>query len=131
MSLTLNGRHYWTNATYRQYFSLQEDGGMLENDSYSQNNDFNYNYFSIDLIYSWQFAPGSIFTIGYKNIIETQDQEIVYNFGKNFNQTITSPQTNTVSLKLIYFFDYLYLKRKPKNKTVSNVYDFLNLGDKS
>jgi hypothetical protein len=131
MSLTLNGRHYWTNAAYRHYFSLQEDGGMVENDSYAQNNDFSYNYFSIDLIYSWQFAPGSIFTIGYKNIIETQDQEIVYNFGKNFNQTITSPQTNTVSLKLIYFFDYLYLKRKPKNKTLSNVYDFLNLGDKS
>lgn len=116
MSLTLNGRHYWTNAAYRQYFNLEHDGDITPYDSYTGNNDFSYNYFSIDLIYSWQFAPGSFLSVAYKNIIETQDQEIIYSFGKNFNQTINSPQTNTVSLKLIYFFDYLYLKRWTKKK---------------
>ncbi|MGV3630226.1 MAG: DUF5916 domain-containing protein [Bacteroidota bacterium] len=116
MSLTLNGRHYWTNAAYRQYFNLEDNGDITRNHDYSGNNDFSYNYFSIDLIYSWQFAPGSFLSVGYKNIIETQDQEIIYSFGKNFNQTIQSPQTNTVSLKLIYFFDYLYLKKWAKRK---------------
>lgn len=131
MSLTVNGRHYWTNAAYSHYFNLEEDGSTTEITTYDQNNDFNYNYFSIDVVYSWQFAPGSFLSVAYKNIIETQNEMIVYNFGKNFNETISSPQTNTFSLKLIYFFDYLYLKRKPKNKTLSNVYEFLNLGDKS
>ncbi|MCE3294795.1 MAG: hypothetical protein K0R65_509 [Crocinitomicaceae bacterium] len=116
MSLTLNGRHYWTNAAYSQYFNLEENGDITRTDTYSGNNDFSYNYFSVDLIYSWQFAPGSFLSLAYKNIIETQDQEIIYSFSKNFNQTIQSPQTNTVSLKLIYFFDYLYLKRWTKNR---------------
>lgn len=114
MSLTLNGRHYWSKAAYLQYFSLEHNGDVTRNDTYAGNNDFNYNYFSVDLIYSWQFAPGSFLSLAYKNIIETQDQEILYSFGKNFSQTIDSPQTNTVSLKLIYFFDYLYLQNRLK-----------------
>ncbi|MFZ5551880.1 MAG: DUF5916 domain-containing protein [Bacteroidota bacterium] len=114
MALTLNARHYWTTVDYRHYFTLEEDGNAIENTSYNYNNNLSYNFVSIDLIYSWQFAPGSIFSVGYKNIIEKQDMDIIYRFGKNFNETISSPQTNTVSLKLIYYFDYLYLKRLGK-----------------
>ncbi len=116
MSLTLTGRHYWSKAAYRQYFKLEDNGDITRNENYTGNNDFNYNYFSVDVIYSWQFAPGSFLSVAYKNIIETQGQEIIYSYGKNFNQTIASPQTNTLSLKLIYYFDYLYLKKGVKRK---------------
>lgn len=124
MSISLNARHYWVNATYRNYLNLEENGETTPLDSYGFNNDFSYNYLSIDLVYSWQFAPGSFLSLAYKNIIERQDQEIIYSFGKNFGQTINSPQTNTISFKLIYYFDYLYVKawqnkRKFKKQSIN------------
>jgi hypothetical protein len=111
MSLSLTARHYWSTAVYRKYFNLEQNGALTAFD-YPFNNNFSYNYLSIDLIYSWQFAPGSILTAGYKNIIETQSSNVVQDYGKNITETIDAPQTNTFSLRLIYFFDYLYLKSR-------------------
>jgi hypothetical protein len=112
MALTLNARHYWSTGKYREYFTLLDDGNVESNSAYAVNNNFNYNVFNIDLVYSWQFAPGSNLSIAYKNAIETSTDVIGVNYAENFKTTMRSPQLNSVSLKVIYYLDYLYLKKK-------------------
>lgn len=111
MSLALNARHYWTTGEYKRYFTLDNEGDLNDNTIYTGDNNFNYNVFNIDMVYSWQFAPGSILSVVYKNAIETEDQVIVRQFDKNFRTTIQSPQTNSLSIKLLYYLDYLSLRK--------------------
>lgn len=115
MSITLNARHYWSSGNYRHYLNLEKDGSVTDFSNYTTNHNFSYNVFNIDLIYSWQFAPGSIISIGYKNIIENQTQEIPKSLGNDLQQVFESPQTNSFSLRVLYFLDYLYLKKKNNN----------------
>ena len=112
MSLTLNARHYWTTGKYRLYYTLLDDGQIQANDTYglTNNNDFNYNVFNIDLVYSWQFAPGSNLSVVYKNYIEDQISTVTKNVFDNFSRVIDLPQTNSVSVKLIYYLDYQKMK---------------------
>jgi len=112
MSLSLVARHYWSTGHYVKYFNLQDDGTLLENQNYVVNNDFSYNAFNVDIVYSWQFHPGSQLLLVYKNAIETQDNIIASRFTRNFNNTIDSPQTNSISLKLLYYLDYQSLRKK-------------------
>ncbi|HLG35982.1 MAG TPA: DUF5916 domain-containing protein, partial [Bacteroidia bacterium] len=112
MALTLNARHYWSTGEYRQYLTLLADGSVQDNSAYPYNHNFNFNVFNIDFVYSWQFAPGSNLSIVYKNAIETATGKITVNLAEDFKTTLRAPQSNSVSLKVIYYLDYLYLKKK-------------------
>lgn len=114
MALTLNARHYWSTGEYREYFTLLPDGNVESNSEYAVNNNFNYNVFNIDLVYSWQFAPGSNLSFAYKNAIETSSDKIRVNLADDFKTTLDAPQLNSFSLKVIYYLDYLYLKKREK-----------------
>lgn len=114
MSLTLNSRHYWNTGEYSKYFTLRDDGEIIENAEYQGNHNFNYNAFYIDALFSWQFAPGSNLTLSYKNLIEHEGQGIIHNYTRNLNQVMDSPQTNSVSVKLLYYLDYQYIKKAGK-----------------
>lgn len=112
--LSLNARHYWSRGKYFQYFTLLENGRLSKTDSYTGINDFNSNFFNIDLVYSWIISPGSSLLITYKNAIATEDIITTKSFGKNFNDVIQSPQTNSISIKLLYFIDYNSIFKKKK-----------------
>lgn len=116
LSLSLRGRHYWRTGEYSKYFNLNEDGSLSEIKPYWGNENFSYNAFNIDLVFDWLFAPGSRMTLTYKNFIETDKNILVRpRFDDNFEQTMGSAQSNSFSLKAMYFLDYLYLrKNKPK-----------------
>ena len=112
MALTLNARHYWSTGQYREYFTLLQDGNVESNPAYPDNNNFNYNVFNIDLVYSWQFAPGSNLSFAYKNAIETSTDAVKSNLADDLKTTLKAPQLNSFSLKVIYYLDYLYLKKR-------------------
>lgn len=114
--LTFRARHYWSKVQPKEFFTLQNDGSLLKNISYTNNLDNNLNIFNVDMVYTWEFAPGSFLNVVYKNSVYTGDQ-IVYNtYIKNFSNTLNSPQNNNLSFKVIYYLDYLKIKKK--NKTV-------------
>lgn len=119
MYVTLNARHYWVTAEYRKYLTLVEDGSFDPNYEYSYNNNFNYNAFNIDLVYSWQFSPGSNLSVVYKNAIEN-DEVLVRRpgYGKNLNKLIDDPQTNSISIKVLYYLDYLWMKKHVRFKSM-------------
>jgi hypothetical protein len=114
MSLNIYGRHYWQTGEYRKYFTILENGEYEENLVYNIDNDFNYNAFNIDMTFTWRFAPGSDLTVAYKNSIESDIPGLIKrpSYDENFKDMIALPQTNSLSLKVLYYLDYNYLKRK-------------------
>jgi hypothetical protein len=120
MSLSLRARHYWSKAEYSRFFLLGRDGELtaenypaayfLEKDR--PNHNVNFNSFNIDMVYSWWFAPGSEISIVWKNAILNDQQEIVPRYYDNLTRTITGPQTNSLSVKVLYYIDYQVLKKR-------------------
>lgn len=119
MSLTLIGRQYWFNGKYRRIFELQEDGSYPEiiDDELRESYNFSYNFFNVDVLFNWRFAPGSDINITYKNIYEPQTgEQFSYkgnNYKNNFEEVLNDyPHTNNLSVKVLYYLDYIYLKKK-------------------
>jgi hypothetical protein len=110
--LSFRLRHYWSRADYTdEYFVLQNDGNLTDI-PYTGSHDSNYNAFNIDMIYSWRFAPGSEITVVWKNALYSEGTYIFNSFGENIKNMFESPQTNSISLKILYYFDYQYLKKR-------------------
>lgn len=117
MVFTTRIRHYWSKVSYKKYLTLLQDGTLGDNSTYTGNADQNYNTFTVDADYTWQFAPGSFLNLVWKNNATTLDGIANYGYFKNFNNTIASPQNNNLSIKIIYFLDYLDIKKwKSKSK---------------
>jgi hypothetical protein len=112
LSLSLRGRHYWSRGDYVSFYNLKDDGHLMDNISYDQNHDFNVNAFNVDMLFQWQFAPGSFITLNWKNSIYNEGNVVINNYADNFNNTLQAKQLNTFSLKVLYYFDYLYLVKK-------------------
>lgn len=114
MYLSLIGRHYWNTCRYIDYFNLLENGELEINNSYSAENNFSYNAFNVDLTYSWQFAPGSIVSLTYKYAIEADMPLSTFSYGRNLGLTFDNPNQSQLSVKFLYYLDYLYLKKRTK-----------------
>lgn len=106
LSLGLWMRHYWFKGTYNEYYILNQEGRLDPNDYYTENNDFNFNTFNVDLVFNWEFAPGSNLSVVWKNSIAQDDPAVVVDFFDNFKQTLQADQLNQISLKLLYYLDY-------------------------
>lgn len=111
VALSLRVRHLWSLGTYHQFYHLQPDGNLLERD-WEDTEDFNFNAFNIDLVFNWQVAPGSFLRVVYKNSILNDATEIERNYWRNLNRTLGLEQTNALSVRLVWFLDYLDFKKK-------------------
>lgn len=108
-ALSFSMRHYWSSVDYSEYFLLQEDGELKEYPDYPYNEDINFNIMTVDLEYNWNLAPGSYLTVVWKNNIYKSDEvenDLFVNYWDNLNNTFSSPQTNSFSIKLTYYLDY-------------------------
>jgi hypothetical protein len=114
LSLSLRIRHYWSKGEYDRFFILEENGRLSNASEEIHFNDFNFNSFLVDLVFNWEFAPGSNLTLVWKNSIIDEQMYAVSGFGDNFISTFDHPQTNMLSLKFIYFLDYHTIKTKIK-----------------
>jgi hypothetical protein len=117
MGLTFRARHYLSNVDNKQFYILQADGSLKENPVFYNDRNQNLNLFNIDMVYTWQFAPGSFINIVWKDAADNFTNQVERNYFKNLGNTIESDQNNNISLKVIYFLDYLQLKGKMKKKT--------------
>ncbi|MES2003728.1 MAG: DUF5916 domain-containing protein [Bacteroidota bacterium] len=112
MGLSLRARHYWSKVDNREFFNLKTDGTLSPISSTHNEANYNVNYFNVDMVYTWQFALGSFVNIVWKNSIGTFDQNVGDVYFKNLSNTLNAPQLNSLSLRVIYFLDYLSLKKK-------------------
>lgn len=121
MYITMRVRHYLGTVTYKEFFILNQagtldaipDGSTAIKQYISTNHNFNNNYntINVDMVYSWRFAPGSEFNIVWKNGINTYERDVINGYFKNFNSAIAAPQSNSISVKILYYIDYLQLHK--------------------
>ena len=111
-SLSFKLRHYWSTVEYNNFYILNTNGMLAEDDTYSENPNINFNYFTIDLAYRWIFAPGSEMSVVWKNSIFTESDELEKQYFDNLSNTFKANQTNSFSIRVLYYLDYLYLKKK-------------------
>jgi hypothetical protein len=116
IGITTRIRHYWSKVDYKEYFTLLQNGDLGKNNTYTGNANNNYNAFNIDAVFTWEFAPGSFINIVWKNAAYTSDNDVSLKYFADVNQTLKSPQDNNLSLKVLFFIDYLKLKQKHKLK---------------
>jgi hypothetical protein len=114
LSLSVIGRHYWVRGDYVSFHNLSQDGLLLDDTKYNENHDFNYNATNVNMLFEWRFAPGSFASLSWKNTINHDGDAIVNSYSKNLSNTLNSNQLNTISLRILYYFDYLYLRNKSK-----------------
>lgn len=112
MNLDFRIRHYWSNVVYGHYYLLENDGNRT-NTGYAGNRNLDFNAFNIDMIYTWNFRLGSQFIFDWKNYLSPAFPPAMANdYFKNVSNLLNTPHTNEVSLKFIYYLDYLTLKRR-------------------
>lgn len=110
--ITLGARHYWSQVKSKQFYNLKDDGRLEDQSSFNENRNYNVNLFNIDMVYTWQFGPGSFLNVVWKNQIIGEGNNIAYGYFKNLDRTFGLEQNNNLSLKLLFYFDYLNLKKK-------------------
>ncbi|WP_299183337.1 DUF5916 domain-containing protein, partial [uncultured Chryseobacterium sp.] len=118
MALSLAFRHYFSDVTYKQFYTLNEDGSLAETSQFNSNLNGTYNAWNVDLRFSWWFAPGSQLTLLYRNATSNYLESSRLSIKDNYNVLFNEPMVNNFSLKLTYFLDYNRVKSwtKKKNK---------------
>lgn len=106
MTLSLAFRHYFSDVTYKQFYTLNQDGNLTDYNNFTNNLNGTYNSWNVDIRYSWWFAPGSQLTLLYRNAVSNYQDISRQSFGDNFSTLFNEPMTNNISLRLTYFLDY-------------------------
>ncbi len=109
-SLSLRARHYWSQANYLSFYTLNFDGS-LNPSAFIDEQNINFNALTVDLQFIWYFAPGSEMSIVWKNIINTWGDQLVHNYFTDLGNTLNAPQSNSFSIRVLYYLDYLNIKK--------------------
>lgn len=106
MNFALSVRHYWSYAENKNIYSLNEDGTLTENSSYTANKNSNFSTWNMDLSYSWWFAPGSQLSILYRNNANAFSRDIDKDFGNNLSGILKDNLQHIFSISIRYYIDY-------------------------
>lgn len=110
-SLRLRVYHHWTGSKNKAFFLLQPNGSLKPDINYSENKDQNYNAFNVDMTFRWIFAPGSELVCAWKNAAYASHDEVDRNYWNNLSKTWLN-QSNSLSVRVLYYVDYNGLRRK-------------------
>lgn len=115
-SLSLRARHYWSGAKNKTFYQLQQDGSLVVDPTFTQKLDQNFNSFTVDMMFKWNFAPGSELVMAWKNAAFAQNDVVINNYWNNLSDTWLN-QSNSLSVKILYYIDYNNLKKKRYRNT--------------
>jgi hypothetical protein len=97
-------RHYWGYTVFNEYYSLAEDGEVLPTSETGSNQ--NFNSFTVDMVFTWIFTPGSELSLVWKNSITDFNNKVPSSLPVDMEYTLGLPPDNSYSLKVIWFVDY-------------------------
>jgi uncharacterized protein YqcC (DUF446 family) len=107
-------RHYWSLLQNTNFYNLNADGYWRDT-TFFANENLNFNSFHVDMFFTWDFLPGSRLTLAWKNALGTNvsiDPYTNMSYTRNFGKVIDNPHSNEITVKIVYFLDYLKLKKK-------------------
>lgn len=117
MGLSLRARHSWTKVDPQQFYEIDVYGNaQTPATPFTQNVRQNYNFMSIDMVYNWQFAQGSFITIAWKDIGENFNRSFERTYFNNLRNIAKTDQFTGLSVRVIYFIDYVSVRNKMKAK---------------
>ncbi len=109
MDLSIKVRYHLDQVRNIEYNKL-DDNGYLYESQYVGNYDINYSTWTSDIVFNWWFSPGSQLSLVWKNGIDNTENYITNHWIENLNNSFKLEQQNSISLKIIYYLDYLYFK---------------------
>lgn len=119
MGITFRARYYVSTVDNKDFFVLQRDGSLQPHPGFNPSVNENVNFFNIDMVYTWEFAPGSFINIAWKNAEQYNSDVVVKRYFENLGNTLSQDNNNNLSIKIIYFIDYYTLQNNSKHKRQS------------
>lgn len=110
MTVNLTARYYWSYAENKQFLTLQENGVLTPNSTFTENRNSDFSTWNFDLSYSWWFAPGSQLSVLYRNNASNFSNEINKSVRSNFSSLFENNLNNIFSVSFRYFIDYNSIK---------------------
>ena len=110
MDFSVKLRYHLDQVKNLEFKDLRKDG-YLQTTDYTGNEDINYTTWTSDIAFNWWFAPGSQLSLVWKNAIENEDNVLINHWRDNIEESFSLLQQNSVSLKVVYYLDYLYLTK--------------------
>lgn len=110
MSIILQANHFFRSVKYTGFGDLVRDEGKLETSAYtgfdsSGNalNDINNNFFTINAVYTWRFAPGSDLVVSYNTTLSRNTDFTEYLL--NVRELNDFYKIGGLNVKALYFLD--------------------------
>lgn len=122
MNLTFRARHFWNRMATTNVYNVNPDGYWTERtDLKPSDYDVNYNAFNLDVFYTWDFRLGSRIIIGWKNWLGRDFEYLIdghqhSKYLHNIERVADSPHGNEVTVRFIYFLDYMQFSKKANNR---------------
>jgi len=110
MDISVKLRYHIDQVKNLAFKALGDDGYLYESNYIGEHN-INYTTWTSDIALNWWFAPGSQMSLVWKNAIANEDNILVNHWVDNVEESFNLAQQNSVSLKVIYYLDYLYLRK--------------------
>jgi len=110
MGLSVKLRYHMDQVKNLKFKSLDNDGYLYESEYVGEHN-INYTTWTSDIAFNWWFAPGSQKSLVWKNAIDNEDNILINHWRDNVEESFNLAQQNSLSLKVIYYLDYLYLRK--------------------
>ena len=110
MDIAFKLRYHFDQVENTKFKNLGNDGYLYAS-NYDGKHNINYTTWTGNLNFNWLFAPGSKLSLVWNHAITNDDSIIRNHWLDNVEQSLTLPQENSLSLKVIYYLDYLYLRK--------------------
>ena len=114
IDFSLKLRYHIDQVEILDFNRLDNEGYLIQTEIENNNTeDYNINYstWTADIGLNWWFAPGSQLSLVWKNGVDNQTSNIENNWFENVEESFNLAQQNSLSLKIVYYLDYLYLKK--------------------
>jgi hypothetical protein len=113
-------RHYWSKVDINSYHGIGSEGELIASDYQNPENHLRFNSFTVDLVYQWNFAPGSNLVFVWKNNIGSRlASDKNSTFFEDLRFFGDAPLSNVFTMKMIYYLDYYTMASqniKPEKK---------------
>jgi hypothetical protein len=112
LSFTMRIRHYVSTVRYFDFARLYPGGGESTLPGYQRNHDNSFSAFNVDAAVVWWFAPGSQVSLVWKDATASYllGNEATPLYFDNLTNVANTPHNNNVSVKVLYYLDYLTLR---------------------
>jgi hypothetical protein len=114
LSFTMRVRHYVSTVRYFDFVRLRPGGVEELMPDYQRNHDTSFNAFNVDASLVWWFAPGSQVSLVWKDATASYllGNEATPLYFDNLANVANTPHNNNVSVKVLYYLDYLALRSR-------------------